>query len=127
MELIRTGTQTHAIRPRRRRLFLLVLAATLFVAGCSGQPLSTREKGTIGGGVLGAGAGALIGSAVGHPGAGALIGGGMGALGGGLIGNEMQNQEVQQQQTQGQMSEQQRELERQRREIEQLRQQQQTE
>jgi uncharacterized protein YcfJ len=107
--------------------FLLVLAAMLFIAGCSGQPLSTREKGTLGGGVLGAGAGALIGSAVGHPGAGALIGGGMGALGGGLIGNQMQNQEVQQQQTEGQMQEQQREMERQRREIEQLRQQQQTE
>ena len=39
--------------------FVLVAAFTL--AGCSGQPLSTREEGTLGGGVLGAGAGAIIG------------------------------------------------------------------
>jgi uncharacterized protein YcfJ len=105
----------------------LALAALLFVAGCSGQPMSTREKGTLGGGVLGAGAGALIGSAVGHPGAGAAIGGGLGALGGLAVGNEMQNQEAQQQQTGQQMQQQQQEIERQRREIEQMKQQQETE
>ena len=32
----------------------LSLVATLVLAGCSGQPLSTREKGTLGGGLLGA-------------------------------------------------------------------------
>src|SRR5713101_1507460 len=91
------------------------LAGLLFMAACSGQPLTTREKGVLAGGVLGAGTGAIIGSAVGSPGAGALIGGGLGALGGGLIGNAMQNQEVQQQQQQSQMTQQQMELERQRR------------
>lgn len=105
----------------------LASAALLFVAGCSGQPMSTREKGTLGGGVLGAGAGALIGSAVGHPGAGAAIGGGLGALGGLAVGNEMQNREAQDAQTQGQVQSQQQEIERQRREIEQMKQQQETE
>src|SRR3989442_11773074 len=52
----------------------LVLVAAFGLAGCSGQPLSTREKGTLGGGVLGAGTGAIIGAAVGAPGAGAAIG-----------------------------------------------------
>ncbi len=115
-------------RPRKSLSGIaLVLGALMFVAGCEAQPLSEREKGTIGGGVLGAGAGALIGNAVGHPGAGALIGGGMGALGGAAIGNEMQNQRVQNEQTQSQMQQQQTELERQRRELEQMRRQQQTE
>src|SRR5258708_8654080 len=53
----------------------LALAGSLVIAGCSGQPLSTREKGTLGGTALGAGGGALIGAAVGHPLAGAAIGG----------------------------------------------------
>ncbi len=53
----------------------LALAAALLVAGCSGQPLTEREKGTGVGALLGAGTGAIIGAAVGHPGAGAAIGG----------------------------------------------------
>jgi outer membrane lipoprotein SlyB len=104
----------------------LVLA--MFLTACSGsQPLSTREEGTLGGGLLGAGTGAIIGAAVGHPGVGAAIGGGVGAVGGFAVGNAMQNQEVQQQQTQTQMEQQQQEIERQRRELEQMKQQQQTE
>ena len=63
------------------------------LAGCSGEPMSTREKGTLIGGAAGAGAGALIGSAVGSPGAGAAIGGVGGAGAGYLIGNHMQNQQ----------------------------------
>ena len=35
----------------------LALAASLVVAGCSGDPLSTREKGTLGGTAIGAGGG----------------------------------------------------------------------
>jgi uncharacterized protein YcfJ len=104
----------------------LVLAVSL--TACSGsQPLSTREEGTLGGGLLGAGTGAIIGAAVGHPGAGAAIGGGLGAVGGYAVGNSMQNQENQQQQTQSQIEQQQQEIERQRRELEQMKQQQQTE
>ena len=89
----------------------------LLLAGCSGQPLSTREKGVLAGGVLGAGTGAIIGSAVGAPGPGAAIGGGLGALTGGIIGNELQNREVVEAQTQSQVSYQQREIEQQHRQI----------
>src|SRR5215470_12436110 len=91
----------------------IVLAATLG-AGCSGQPLSTREKGTLGGGLVGAGGGAIVGAAVGHPGAGAAIGGALGAGTGYVVGNQMQNQEVQQQQTQAMVGHQQRQIEQQR-------------
>jgi len=105
----------------------LILGAAFALAGCSGQPLSTREKGTLGGGLLGAGAGAIIGSAVGAPGAGAAIGGALGAGTGFVVGNAMQNQEVTSQQQQGQIQAQQREIQSQRRQIQQLQQQQETE
>src|ERR1700693_3338529 len=97
-----------------------VLAAAFALAGCSGQPLSTREKGTLGGGVLGAGTGAIIGAAVGHPAAGAAIGGALGAGTGYVVGNAMQNQKVTSQQQQGQINYQQREIQSQRRQIQQL-------
>src|SRR6516164_810053 len=110
---------------------LITVAAALVmlcvIAGCSGQPLSTREKGTGIGTLAGAATGAIIGAAVGSPGAGAAIGGALGAGGGFLLGNALQNQQVQTQQTQGQIETQQREIENQRREIEQLKQQQETE
>jgi len=74
---------------------VLSMLMMLAVLGCAGEPLSTREKGTLLGGVAGAGAGALIGSAVGHPGAGAAIGGVGGAAAGYGIGNHMQNEQDQ--------------------------------
>jgi|SRR5581483_5128155 len=77
------------------------------VAGCA-QPLSTREKGVLAGGGLGAATGAIIGAGVGNPGAGAAIGGALGGLGGGLVGDQLQQRD--------------RALEDQRREIEQQRQ-----
>jgi len=40
----------------------LALIALFAVAGCSGQPLSTREKGTLGGAGIGAVAGAIVGA-----------------------------------------------------------------
>ena len=78
-----------------KRLIGLVLSILMMiaVAGCYGQPLSTREKGTLLGGAAGLGAGALVGSAVGAPGAGAAIGGVGGALAGYGIGNHMQNEQ----------------------------------
>jgi hypothetical protein len=106
---------------------LMAAVAMVTLVACSGQPLSTREKGTLIGGGAGAATGAIIGAAVGAPGIGAAIGGGIGALGGALIGNSMQNQETQQQQTQGQIQQQQEQLEQQRQQIEQMKQQQQTE
>ena len=96
----------------------IALAVVLFLGGCSGQPLTEREKGTGVGAVLGAGTGVIIGAAVGHPAAGAAIGGGLGAVGGYTVGNEMQNQKVQNDQTQSQLEQQQSELESQRRQIE---------
>jgi hypothetical protein len=98
-----------------------VMPLILMLAGCSGQPLSTREKGTLAGGVLGAGTGAIVGSAVGAPGSGAAIGGALGAGTGLAVGNALQNQEVQQEQTGSQISHQQREIEQQRQDIERLR------
>jgi uncharacterized protein YcfJ len=90
--------------------------------GCSGQPLTTREKGTLLGGGLGAATGAIIGAAAGAPGAGAAIGGVLGAGGGYLVGNALQNNEIRESHTEGRLAYQQREIERQRREISQLRQ-----
>jgi uncharacterized protein YcfJ len=82
-------------RPIRNALVSTALAAALLLAGCSGQPLSTREKGTIAGGAIGLGTGALVGAAVGAPGAGAAIGGVVGAGTGYAIGNSLQNSENQ--------------------------------
>jgi osmotically inducible lipoprotein OsmB len=71
----------------------LTVITLIAIAGCSGEPLSTREKGTLVGGALGAGGGAAVGAAAGHPGAGAAIGGVGGAAAGYGVGNQMQNQE----------------------------------
>jgi uncharacterized protein YcfJ len=100
----------------------IILAAVLILAavGCTGEPLTTREKGTLVGGGLGAATGAIIGSAIGSPGAGAAIGGGLGLGTGALLGNELQNREIAEKQTQKQLEEQAREIEEQRREIERL-------
>jgi len=68
-------------------------AAALLLAGCSGQPVLTREKGTIACGAIGLGTGAIVGAAVGAPGAGAAIGGVVGAGAGYAIGKSMQNSE----------------------------------
>ena len=64
-----------------KRAITIVLAAVMILAvfGCEGQPLSTREKGTLAGGGLGAATGAIIGAATGSPGAGAAIGATIGA------------------------------------------------
>lgn len=93
----------------------------ILLAGCS-QPLSTREKGTLVGGGIGAAGGAIIGSTVGHPGAGAAIGGGLGALSGGLIGDQLQGQEHRAAYQQRQITQQNRAIQQQRREIQQLKQ-----
>jgi hypothetical protein len=80
-----------------KRLIALLFSIMMMLAliGCYGQPLTTREEGTLLGGAAGLGAGALVGSAVGSPGAGAAIGGVGGALAGYGIGNYMQNQQYQ--------------------------------
>lgn len=79
----------------RDRIVTLIVAAgaLIAIAGCSGQPLTTRETGTLAGGAIGVGGGALVGAAVGHPLAGAAIGGVVGAGTGMAIGNSLQNNE----------------------------------
>ncbi len=70
----------------------VLLAILALLAGCS-QPLTTREKGVLAGGGIGAATGAIIGSAVGNPGAGAAIGGALGGAAGGLIGDQLQQRD----------------------------------
>jgi hypothetical protein len=70
----------------------LSLALAVTALGCS-APLTTREKGALAGGAIGAGTGAVIGSQVGHTGGGALIGAGIGAVSGAIIGDAIQGAE----------------------------------
>ena len=60
---------------------LTAVAAAL--AGC----VTPTQQGAVAGGLLGAGAGAIIGNQSGHAGEGALIGAGAGALAGALYGD----------------------------------------
>jgi phage tail tape-measure protein len=115
------------MRNRKSGIVVAALAALLFIGGCSGQPLSTREKGTGIGALLGAGTGAIVGAAVGHPGAGAAIGGGLGGATGFMVGNEMQNQEYANARTRRALHSQQRELAAQRAAIHRLQQSNETE
>ena len=100
-----------------------VVSMFLVVAtfGCSGGPLSTREKGAGIGALGGAAVGGIIGAAVGHPGAGAAIGGAVGLGSGALVGDQLQGQEHRQADQQRQIDSNQAELERQRRDLERLR------
>lgn len=70
---------------------LLALVPVTF-AGCQGA--SNAEKGTIIGGLGGAGVGAIVGDSVGKPGPGAAIGAGVGALTGALVGNSIDESEA---------------------------------
>lgn len=69
----------------------LVGMVLVVLSGC--ESMSNTEKGVAGGGLIGAGTGALIGNAVGHTGVGALVGAGVGALSGGLVGNAIDESE----------------------------------
>src|SRR5215469_5417805 len=127
--LRRRTSERNNVNGRVGQTICVIMAAIglLVVAGCSGEPLSTREKGTLIGGGAGAATGAIIGAAVGAPGAGAAIGGAIGGIGGFAVGNAMQNNENQQHQTQAQISSQQEQIQRQQQEINQLKQQNETE
>ncbi len=103
----------------RIRQGLALVALLTLAAGCS-QPLSTREKGVLVGGGIGAATGAIIGAAVGNPGAGAAIGGAVGALGGGVMGDQLQKRDVELGETQQQIGQQQQEIARNRQLIEEL-------
>ena len=71
---------------------ILLSSLSLLFAGC--ESASHAEKGTLLGGLGGAGIGALIGESVGKPGPGAAIGAGVGALTGAAIGNGMDEVEA---------------------------------
>jgi len=77
------------------KTFTTVIGAmtlTASLAGCYGEPLSTREKGTLIGTGVGAAGGAVVGAAVGAPLAGAAIGGVAGGATGFAVGNHIQNE-----------------------------------
>jgi Glycine zipper len=116
-----------SIKSKRHHILTLVLLAAFAALGCEGQSLSTSGKGTVAGGVLGAGSGAIVGAAVGHPLAGAAIGGALGAGTGYVVGSALQSQENVSRQQQGEIQHQQSEIESQRRQIRQLQEQQSTE
>lgn len=99
----------------------LICTLLLTVAGCASGGLTTRERSTLGGAALGAGAGALIGEVTDNsPGKGALIGGAIGGLGGALVGDSSQSQEDAIIAQQRDLDRQRYEAERQRRELEAL-------
>jgi osmotically inducible lipoprotein OsmB len=82
-------------RMKTSKKFTGVIAAMTLIgtlAGCSGEPLSTREKGTFIGTGVGAAGGAIVGAAVGAPLAGAAIGGVAGGATGYVVGNHIQNE-----------------------------------
>jgi outer membrane protein OmpA-like peptidoglycan-associated protein len=105
---------------KRLLLGAVVIYLLAGVVGCSGGPLTTREKGAGIGALGGAAAGGIIGSAVGHPGAGAAIGGALGLGAGALVGDQLQGQEMKQQEQQAKIDQQQQELERNRALLEEL-------
>ena len=74
--------------------------------------LSTTATNALGGGMLGAGAGAIIGHQTHHTAAGAAIGGGIGLVSGGLIGHQIQQGEERSAAQQRQINRQQREINR---------------
>jgi hypothetical protein len=83
----------HYFRPIRNVFLAIAITGVVTLRAYSGQPLTTSEKGTLAGGAVGAGRGALARLAVGHPLAGAAIGGVVGAGAGMAIGNSLQNSE----------------------------------
>ena len=62
-----------------KKYIITSLAAIALATGCMG-PMNNTEKGALGGGVIGAGLGAIIGNQSGEAGKGALIGGAAGAI-----------------------------------------------
>ncbi len=70
----------------KKLAILSLLAATTLAAGCNTTP---TQDGAVVGGLLGAGAGAIIGNQSGHAGEGALIGAGAGALTGAIVGDQV--------------------------------------
>jgi osmotically inducible lipoprotein OsmB len=96
------------MRVRSRPVATLVMGTALFTCACAS--LNTTQKGALGGGMLGAGAGALIGHQTHHTAGGAAIGGALGLLTGGLVGNQLQQGEERSAAQQSEINRQQREI-----------------
>lgn len=73
-------------------LVRFVLVGLIALPACANQGPNT-QRGAVTGGLLGAGAGAIIGHQSGHTGTGALIGGASGALIGGAVGKNKDDRE----------------------------------
>jgi len=67
-----------------KRFVMVYVLSLLIISGCT-----STQKGAGLGGLMGAGAGAIIGHQSGHAKEGALIGAAAGAAGGALIGDQM--------------------------------------
>lgn len=103
----------------RKTVLPLLTFMLVFVVGCS-QPMSTREKATLGGVGLGAATGAIIGAAVGSPGAGAAIGGALGGVTGAVAGDRFQKRDTELAANQQQIEQQRQEIVRNRQLLEEL-------
>ena len=100
---------------------VVLLTLGIVAAGCS-QPLTTREKGALGGAGLGAAAGAIIGHAVGSTGAGAAIGGALGGVTGAVAGDRLQKHDTEMAATQARIERQRAEIARNRQLLDELKQ-----
>jgi phage tail tape-measure protein len=113
---------------QKNLLAMLALIGTIgVVPAVSSAQLTTTEKGTGVGVLVGGGTGAIVGAAVHHPIAGTLIGAGIGGVGGYAVGRHLQNEQNFNDQTRRELASQRREIEHQRREIQELQQEQDTE
>ena len=91
-----------------RSIVLCCALSASLLGGCA--QLNTTQKGALGGGILGAGTGALIGRQTGHTAGGAAIGGALGALTGGVVGYQLQQGEERSAAQQAQINRQGREI-----------------
>jgi len=83
----------NAMRINKTLMTITGAIALTALAGCYGEPLTTREQGTAIGAGTGAVAGAVVGSTVGEPLAGAAVGGVAGGATGFAVGNHIQNEQ----------------------------------
>jgi uncharacterized protein YcfJ len=78
---------------KRLILMLAIFGLVIFSSGCASSGSTTQtKKGAVLGGLIGAGAGAIIGHQSGRGLEGAAIGGAVGAVGGGVVGSSQDEQ-----------------------------------
>lgn len=74
-------------------LALVSAAAVITLSHCTAPAGPNTQQGAVAGGLLGAGAGAIIGHQSGHAGQGAIIGAAAGGTAGALYGNSRDQQQ----------------------------------